>query len=33
MIVMQPGAADAEVEAVRERLAETGVHVVVMRAS
>ena len=30
MIVMQPGAADAEVEAVRERLAETGVHVVVM---
>jgi 3-deoxy-7-phosphoheptulonate synthase len=30
MIVMQPGAAEAEVEAVRERLAETGVHVVVM---
>jgi 3-deoxy-7-phosphoheptulonate synthase len=30
MIVMQPGAADAEIEAVRERLAETGVHVVVM---
>jgi 3-deoxy-7-phosphoheptulonate synthase len=30
MIVMQPGAADAEVEAVRERLAQTGVHVVVM---
>src|ERR687898_1230734 len=30
MIVMTPGAADAEVEAVRERLAETGVHVVVM---
>jgi 3-deoxy-7-phosphoheptulonate synthase len=30
MIVMHPGAAEAEVEAVRERLAETGVHVVVM---
>jgi 3-deoxy-7-phosphoheptulonate synthase len=30
MIVMQPGAADDEVEAVRERLAETGVHVVVL---
>ena len=30
MIVMQPGAAEAEVEAVRERLAATGVHVVVM---
>ena len=30
MIVMQPGAADSEVEAVRERLAATGVHVVVM---
>ena len=30
MIVMHPGAADAEIEAVRERLAETGVHVVVM---
>ncbi|MGI9100288.1 MAG: 3-deoxy-7-phosphoheptulonate synthase [Solirubrobacteraceae bacterium] len=27
---MHPGAAEAEVEAVRERLAETGVHVVVM---
>ena len=30
MIVMTPGAAEAEVEAVRERLAATGVHVVVM---
>ncbi|HEX8156984.1 MAG TPA: 3-deoxy-7-phosphoheptulonate synthase, partial [Solirubrobacteraceae bacterium] len=30
MIVMQPGAADTEVDAVRERLAETGVHVVVL---
>src|SRR3954447_9421164 len=30
MIVMQPGAEPSEVEAVRERLAETGVHVVVM---
>jgi 3-deoxy-7-phosphoheptulonate synthase len=30
MIVMQPGAEPAEVEAVRERLAQTGVHVVVM---
>src|ERR687893_590342 len=30
MIVMHPGVAEAEVEAVRERLAETGVHVVVM---
>ncbi len=30
MIVMQPGAAETEVEAVRERLAQTGVHVVVM---
>src|SRR4051794_9643354 len=30
MIVMHPGAAEAEIEAVRERLAETGVHVVVM---
>ena len=30
MIVMQPGAAEAQVEAVRERLAQTGVHVVVM---
>jgi 3-deoxy-7-phosphoheptulonate synthase len=30
MIVMQPGANDSEVEAVRERLAETGVHVVVL---
>jgi 3-deoxy-7-phosphoheptulonate synthase len=30
MIVMHPGAAEADVEAVRERLAETGVHVVVM---
>ena len=30
MIVMQPGAATAEVEAVRTRLAQTGVHVVVM---
>ena len=30
MIVMQPGAHEDEVEAVRERLAETGVHVVVL---
>jgi 3-deoxy-7-phosphoheptulonate synthase len=30
MIVMHPGAAEAEIEAVRDRLAETGVHVVVM---
>ena len=30
MIVMQPGAEQAEVEAVRARLAQTGVHVVVM---
>jgi len=30
MIVMTPQASEAEVEAVRERLAETGVHVVVM---
>src|SRR4051794_35944286 len=30
MIVMHPGAAEAEIEAVRVRLAETGVHVVVM---
>ena len=30
MIVMQPGAETAEVEAVRARLAQTGVHVVVM---
>jgi 3-deoxy-7-phosphoheptulonate synthase len=30
MIVMQPGAEPAEVEAVRARLAQTGVHVVVM---
>src|SRR5688500_15050720 len=30
MIVMQPGADAADVEAVRERLAEAGVHVVVM---
>jgi 3-deoxy-7-phosphoheptulonate synthase len=30
MIVMTPGARQAEVEAVRERLATTGVHVVVM---
>jgi 3-deoxy-7-phosphoheptulonate synthase len=30
MIVMQPGAGESEVEAVRERLAETGVHVVVL---
>jgi 3-deoxy-7-phosphoheptulonate synthase len=30
MIVMTPGAGEAEVEAVRERLATTGVHVVVM---
>ena len=30
MIVMQPGAGTAEVEAVRARLAQTGVHVVVM---
>src|SRR3954447_11506397 len=30
MIVMHPGAAEAEIEAVRERLAQTGVHVVVM---
>jgi hypothetical protein len=30
MIVMTPGAGQAEVEAVRERLATTGVHVVVM---
>src|SRR5881275_1690618 len=30
MIVMHPGADEAEVEAVRERLAQTGVHVVVM---
>jgi 3-deoxy-7-phosphoheptulonate synthase len=30
MIVMQPGAAAAEIEAVRARLAQTGVHVVVM---
>src|SRR5919107_5438250 len=30
MIVMHPGAAESEIEAVRDRLAETGVHVVVM---
>jgi 3-deoxy-7-phosphoheptulonate synthase len=30
MIVMSPQASEAEVEAVRDRLAETGVHVVVM---
>ena len=30
MIVMHPGAAEAEIAAVRDRLAETGVHVVVM---
>src|SRR3712207_5435449 len=30
MIVMTPGAAPEQVEAVRERLATTGVHVVVM---
>ena len=30
MIVMQPGAEQAAIEAVRARLAETGVHVVVM---
>jgi len=30
MIVMQPGAAEDEIEAVRERLATTGVHVVVL---
>jgi len=30
MIVMQPGAEAAEIEAVRARLAQTGVHVVVM---
>jgi 3-deoxy-7-phosphoheptulonate synthase len=30
MIVMHPAAAEAEIEAVRDRLAETGVHVVVM---
>ena len=30
MIVMTPGAGEAEIEAVRERLATTGVHVVVM---
>lgn len=30
MIVMQPGAAEEDVEAVRERLAASGVHVVVM---
>src|SRR3954453_9684209 len=30
MIVMTPGASEAEVEAVKERLATTGVHVVVL---
>ena len=30
MIVMTPGAGEAEVEAVRARLETTGVHVVVM---
>src|SRR5881392_3878984 len=30
MIVMTPGATDADVEAVKERLATTGVHVVVL---
>jgi len=30
MIVMQPGAQETEIEAVRARLSETGVHVVVM---
>src|SRR5436853_7856110 len=30
MIVMTPGASETEVEAVKERLATTGVHVVVM---
>jgi 3-deoxy-7-phosphoheptulonate synthase len=30
MIVMTPGASESEIEAVRERLAQTGVHVLVM---
>src|SRR3954469_20201107 len=30
MIVMTPHASEAEIQAVRDRLAETGVHVVVM---